>query len=1264
MERTFSVGAEMKEPSHLVLISRRITELQPASGEGNIYCLAPTGFSGYGEEEWMLREFYGGLLPGYRHALVRIEGQECYSLGLLPPEGSSASAYVEIDDLANPIPVKSAEGLRAVQLVEQTIREGAKGEDELLDQLVDASKNEDITLRLFIFRRLREHFLKIREEAGVPSILFRLLPWDEVLLPVRDFLRNAVEVLNKEKEKIDWARLDQLLATPIPRLGYYFNYIEGGLAYQMGQLARSLKSFAQQRRRGEDGFEPLVESIAKFIHELELTPIEIVEAAGYIGKLFVRLPDNLALFLRDESHRRVEGGELFQRELWTKINFAAMRGFLLVHRVKQLSPVFGDLRSQVRNPADAALVADRGKFFEDKPWYLSELLERMRETVDQIPREPEALLENSSFNKVGPEEDLAEVKFNGLLNAADVCRLYARSQFQIADHDPNYLLGVVETSERYYIRGEQFLADTPLEKKSEKQNMLRTRYGELLLLKLRNVDSLGKTKEARDTERVINKLVKELTSLTLPEFGDRVNRQQLLVALVESLGATGQQDRLIVREAERLLRERPADARPYEILFRYYTLRKDIEKATEVLDRQRKMWEESRQPIKAIQWLQYRSALVCSEAARESGNVSLVLEAIRRYGEVLRDQESNLKAAYEVVELLKNLPGGHLEVAFKELGESLKKLTQEECPLIHAMIRILFTEEQVPKPSHVKSVIDALLVLVAGSESLLPDARACIMNITIEQRKQLGFVVENISKMHFDRGCSTPRGAEFVIAERLIDLWLDCQKSWGEPLDRVLQTRKVDIALRRRDDYAARQILSQVFSPDPILKLKAAQLARHEGRSKEAQSILEKVVELESGRVHSAVLNELALSHFHQGNFDKAEALYTTILKKNELDPIARFGLGRVYFERGLDYWPGAFAEWLRALRLRSSGKDYRDFLLAQFTARSLAGLCREGAQDTKIGQQILSELGEAIQRESPAVSSKLIDGLAAIGALDEEVVRAVREASAHIEDVVLASRVAQYLMVRTIYLTLGAETAVAKEKEILASLEWCLKKKVLPEHLAGAKGSYARALLIRVASPDGDKYVDKMLDPAQISEFERSLNSRLREFYQLICRSDEYIPDYYKQAYQLWRPDMYSEILANVQFLDGLVRGVAHSIWKAGWQKDRGLRSLLDGLYPSISLWPLRMVIGAQDGTSQMGGWVDLDSLLAVKEEFWGNGWCLADSVVQREIPALPEERDALLYSKYGVFFKVDKDKERAYCYIDTTGMLETTTEVAIDAE
>lgn len=257
-----------------------------------------------------------------------------------------------------------------------------------------------------------------------------------------------------------------------------------------------------------------------------------------------------------------------------------------------------------------------------------------------------------------------------------------------------------------------------------------------------------------------------------------------------------------------------------------------------------------------------------------------------------------------------------------------------------------------------KSVIDVLLVLIAGSESLLPDARAHIINIPTEQRKQLGFVIENISKTYFERGRSIPRGAEFEIAERLIDSWLDCQKSWGEPLDLVLQTRKVDMALHRKDIYAARQILSQVSSPDPILKLKAAQLERHEGRSKQAQRILEEVVELERGRVHPAVLNELALSHFHQGNFDKAETLYTTILKENELDPIARFGLGRVYFERGLDYWPGAFAEWLRALRLRSGGKDYPDFLFAQFTARSLAGLCRERPQDTKIGRQILNTLG------------------------------------------------------------------------------------------------------------------------------------------------------------------------------------------------------------------------------------------------------------------------------------------------------------------
>jgi len=1244
------------------LICRRIAKLESVDKVLGVYRLVSVGFSGYGDEEWKLGEFYERVIAGYHHSLVQIESQEAYSLALLPPEGSSAPAYVEIDEWANPIHVKSEKGLEAVKLTEELIQNRAEKGERLLRQIVDAAANEDIGLRMAIFKRIHEHFLEEGAKGDtpiLPSLVFELLPWKEVMLPYLEWTGLMARQL--AKKELDHAAIADLLATHLPPLGFDFNYLEGDVGYELSLLVKNLRTFADQRLSSQEGVRPDVECIFNFVRAVSQTKADHFHPK-IRGKI-VRVLDALKGLLEKAG----ESEELEPEHLSQKY-FAIAQASLLIQAFKELTgKAFADLRSLVRNPTAAALAIDEGGLFEDKSTYarrlLQTLVEELENAVGQIPPNPDDLLEDISF-----KQQSVKSKFNGLLNAGDACRLYAQILFQAGFRVSLLTLAslteVLGKSEMYYSRAQEFMTSV------NEKIMLCLRYSRYFTIKGRILAETTKLDDAREAFAHAMEQTRMLRPEDFPDalsgfYSIGIRRLEALIAEAEKVELTEQTAKEIMNGCEELISRKPGDHKSYELLLQYYLMRKDAASAIEILDRQRNAWLQQRKPKRALEWLQYRAAFVCSEATAVAPGFAI--EAVSRYAEVLKDQESNFKAAFELIELFDRLPREEWELSLKTMERNLKKLEEVSCPLTHAIVRTLLSTDLLSSPTHVDSASDALLVILMGPDELLDEAQDFLGSIRPDQ---LLTIVENMSKWFFRRGRSRPLGWDLRAAERLIDFYLSYSRVRGGLLDRVLLTRKLDIALERKDFPAANQVystLERAFPDDPIVSLKGAILLRLQNKWQPAKNILEREA---GGRVllHPGIVNELAIHAVHEANFDHAEKLYKQIINENAIDPTARFGLGRVYFEWDDKYWPKAIAEWLVALRIRSGATAYRDALLARFTARSIAILCRERQRRSAAGEQMLHALEQAILSESPVVSSMIVDALGNLGIVDEELVMRVRNISKDIVDIGFVRRIAQYLMARTIYVILGSEEATDKDGEIATCLQWCHGHNVLPEYLAGAKGSYTRAVL-RSLSTDGDKAL-RGLEEDEIREFKKTLDASYVDYarlYEHVCRSGEYLRDYYRQAYLLSKNLEYNHIRNQPWLVDGLVKGVAYNILeKERYTKER-LKSLLRDVSPCVGLWPLKNVLGAQDGIAHVGGWLDRDALSVMQKEFEGNGWRLVDSIVRRPVTKLPSEGDSVLYSKFGLFFEIGAGAgsgQTFYCYIDTVDIPGLKDDVSTDME
>lgn len=198
------------------------------------------------------------FLRGYRHQRVKVlgeSGEPQYALSLVAP-GKPEHAYVEIDNWAEPILVKSENGLKAVHLVEELVREGtsetAGDPKKNVILIVEVAQDEDESLKTAVFERLWD-YLKASggtppsENGEAPDELFQLLPWKLFTAYLERF--NDLLPLGKEQEPLEdyFRRLtSEGQKAQLPLYGHYFAYIRPGLAPAVSDLVDAIESWAPE----------------------------------------------------------------------------------------------------------------------------------------------------------------------------------------------------------------------------------------------------------------------------------------------------------------------------------------------------------------------------------------------------------------------------------------------------------------------------------------------------------------------------------------------------------------------------------------------------------------------------------------------------------------------------------------------------------------------------------------------------------------------------------------------------------------------------------------------------------------------------------------------------------------------------------------------------------------------------------------------------------------------------------------------------------
>jgi thioredoxin-like negative regulator of GroEL len=1224
-----------------VIISRRIARLERSETETAEYRVAENGLPSFGDEESILRSFYEKALRGYRHGLVKLESEEGRALGLVPPSWNAGPAYVEIDDWALPI-LASEDGLAAVQVTESLIRGDVQPTKELLSKIAVLMGKEDLPFKMALFKRLFFYFVDSPEMlatlVGSQQLrsdlaeVFKLLPWAERFYP---YLLNLAHLLGQ---------LRHLVAKPLPELSYYFGYVHPRLSSSLSAVVEALKIYKAEPTA--DNFSTLLVHSSKFTSLLRRIP-----GNWFPGKIRLSLMARLGGL---GDYLEVEAGRIktLDSTQLRNLHVTLLRVALFCLELRRVSGLL-TTASLVSNVSRAGRAADGGDFFDEKPWYLERLPEELHQAAIQLAdMDPKQALEVIQKQESWSDSKLERERVNMLLNCAEVLKFHAQNLDR--NDGPKYR----EDASRFVQKSLPFYWEA-MKLGLGRKGLVSNRHARALTLQGKIAASLGNYslahKSLTDAVEVLKPLTRE-DYLGEPEKGlyaKTIIQIEAKLLIARHFAEEREQVQLeIVRALEQLITENPEHAKAYGLLCQYYVEVADFTTALKLLDDWINQWRDMGKPKPSLDSLQYRAAQLSAIAASE--DESFKLEAITRYADVLKDQPANSKAADELIEMLYEFPSYQFHSAYALVDAKLARVGPE-CQPLHAVVRVLL-EDDISLPTDVRSWSEAFAALMKGSTPLIEKANDYILQLShgggqpTVTRKQLLTALEIMSKWYFKRSNRIPAAGELDAAERVTNLYLQIDKK-----DVVCWTRKFDIAMQRGNVKEAESVVNslvQEFPTDPILQLKLATLRLRQGDLLEAEKILTDTARAEAEPLkpwqsHPAVVDRLAFVTLRLNKPEAAQRLYEEILHMNPYDPVARFGLGRVYFERGLEYWRMAFDEWLRALRVRSKGKTECDRAFAKATAHAIASLCSQRPTNgqprgRKIGREVLSKLEETIHTESATVSSMLIDSLAALGVMDEDVVTTAYEASKDAKDVFLARRVAQYVRARTIYGILKVDTRGLKDSEVATYVEWCEKRGILPEYLAGAKGSYGRALLRLALS--GEK-ISASLAPEQTLAFEDSLSSSLRKLYEHI-RSTEYSAGYYRLAYELFNELKSDRAIDWAWFSEGLLRGIALKMWNGNQQ----LESFFGSFLPAISLWALRDILHIQDGHLSIGGWVDIDALKALEKRDGHNGWQVVGSDLRREFRDFVDSRTAQTYANFGIFFKQEPDsgqERRIYCCI-----------------
>jgi tetratricopeptide (TPR) repeat protein len=552
-----------------------------------------------------------------------------------------------------------------------------------------------------------------------------------------------------------------------------------------------------------------------------------------------------------------------------------------------------------------------------------------------------------------------------------------------------------------------------------------------------------------------------------------------------------------------LVQDQPGNQTAWARLVRHLaTEERDLDATVDAMDQ----WlaAAAATPRANLAWVQYQIAALCGELARSESD--WLPQAVHRYVNVLIDQPPNHKAACELLELFGEQPNAdqHLD----ELAR-LPDITETGASLAQSLVRLVFARHGSPD---LRSLASAVSVVIAGDAGDVAEkAREWVVRALTEPRAdEHAFepLLDGLTKALIGTARQSIGTTALVGAASLLDLALSAR------FENAWWTRRTRVAILLRD-YEAAETLRSGIGPaelqDPDVAIQMARLDLMLGRPSRASALLAEVTNgITSGRrdVGPEALDAQTFLALRIGDFDAAAQLYREFLEKHPYDPIASFGLGRVAFESGDT--SAALEHWLASVRVWNAASERRNDDRSWLTARSIGALVARAP----VGD-VETRFLRAIREEEPGIAAQLIDGLRSGGSAREEL---VTELLAYELGDRVNRQTAQLLMAQLIRraVEVGEDNADPTWRLASRAVTWARRHDVLPELIAGAKASYARAVI-------GQAHIGRrpqpLPGPSQLTQEELvQLLARcgLTEAYERILRQVRETRHYYRDVRQL----------------------------------------------------------------------------------------------------------------------------------------------------
>lgn len=1156
---------------------------------GALYKMRVQSWSGFGDETSVDYDLAQRLAREYNPCPIQINVSDKPTtvLGLCRDRAANAE-YVELDSWAAPIEI-GTHGVHAAALVHRILltKEPQALDEPTANTLVSAALEEGIPLRIAIFKRL----FQWSERSGfeLPYIIYHLLPW---------------EWFDEHLRQMSVLRLPVNSLPPVPSLpdlGSYFREVDA-------KIAPSIRQITEWRGEVIDW-----RAIAHFINVVWRTDIQRVPDST--RDLLFKSIKYCDRFLRQQVAQDDDGSLVTRRER-ISIMQARVRANFLLNRIR-ISGGKGYLLRQVQNLEMALVIASEARFLSERSYLLDqEMVRQVQSVADGLSDNPDDFLREFEAYFAQPKRyrpaDLLATKgrqLNYLLYCAEVCKFAAQIHANLEDRR-DLATVCLDKAESYYARA------ATLEAPAHSIARLHKRWARKVMVEAEIAREPTRARQLYERAFALLQHVQiENSEDQKAGYGAAALRARALFGIVRLLGNDEQSAHVKEKLKTNLLESDPEGLAVTLLADYYIEVEKDYKAALDHLD----AWLEQQRHQKYLATRQSKRKeffdYVESYAARVSARWFEELpakgpDAVDRFALLLSHQPKNVVALDHLLDTFERLPVKFVDSARTRLQEHLVPLSGPQCPLTHAVAQLVCESTSVDADMSAVLAPSALALLAAGPANCWKMAADTL--ISAEELPELPSIIEVASKWYFDLGRSRASNRHLAIAKRLLNVGLQLKHD-----DVVWLSRRIEISLITRDFESASRELADAASyveADPIFQMQSARLRLYRGQLEPAEAILKRLAasqrEGDTGTVHPAVLDNLAILALQRGHIEDAAGFYADILRQNQFDARAEFGLGRTNFAKGPAFWNHALQHWRNALRLQATERGVANSNRYIWrTACSIAGLYRD-ADEISEGSELINLLGAWLREEDPHVISIIVDAVRHVGVTGTSMMSLLMDVGADISHVGVRKRIAQFLMGITISRILNG---LENERDTREAISWCKRYGLFREFLYGARGSYSRALLtLKVGGKDL---------PAWIDELRRVTLPELR--------ADELTTPF----------DQVSDDLA-LRATRVLVLMTAFDVHERG---------MLSNLRPTIALWRLKDLLdGATIGLPEVAGFVDRELLGLATQDVGGNGWRIADTRIERHIDRLPSDDLLRPFNDGGIYFRSTSgpDPESVFLY------------------